>query len=166
MNTFLISNEKAIGPGFGLFSAHHFFALAVLALISFVLIRLYVRGDEKKRKVLRLSVATFTVLLEIIRDIILVVTNQFEYADLPFQLCGLGIFIVFYDAVHSNKSSREVLYSLTLPGALFALLTPNWVTNSFVNVFVWQSFMIHCLLVSYVLMRLIAGDFIPNWRGL
>lgn len=166
MNTFLISNEKAIGPGFGLFSAHHLFALAVLALISFVLIRLYVRGDEKKRKVLRLSVATFTVLLEIIRDIILVVTNQFEYADLPFQLCGLGIFIVFYDAVHSNKSSREVLYSLTLPGALFALLTPNWVTNSFVNDFVWQSFMIHCLLVSYVLMRLIAGDFIPNWREL
>lgn len=166
MNTFLISNEKAAGPGFGLFSASHFFALAVLILMSFVLIRMYVRANENKRKTLRVCTAASAVLLEIIRDIILVATHQFEYADLPFQLCGLGIFIIFYDAVRSNKTSREVLYSLTLPGALFALLTPDWVTNSFVNLFVWQSFLLHCLLVTYVLMRLIARDFVPNWKEL
>ena len=26
--------------------------------------------------------------------------------------------------------------------------------------------LIHCLLISYVLMRLIAGDFVPQWREL
>lgn len=166
MNTFLISNEKAVGPGFGLFSANHFFALAVLALISFGLIRIYLRANDERRKLLRLLVASFTLLLEIIRDIILVMTHQFLYADLPLQLCGLGIFIIVFDAMRSNKTSRELLYSLTLPGAIFALVTPNWVTNDFVNVFVWQSFLIHCLLISYVLMRLIAGDFVPQWREL
>lgn len=164
MNTFLISNEKAVGPGFGLFSADHFFALAILALISFGLICAYLRANDERRKLLRLLVASFTLLLEIIRDIILVMTHQFLYADLPFQLCGLGIFIIVFDAMRSTKTSRELLYSLTLPGAIFALVTPNWVTNNFINVFVWQSFLIHCLLISYVLMRLIAGDLVPQWR--
>ena len=84
MNTFFISNEKAVGPGFGLFSANHFFALAVLALLSFGLIRIYLRANDERRKLLRLLVASFTLLLEIIRDIILVMTHQFLYADFAF----------------------------------------------------------------------------------
>lgn len=64
MNTFFISNEKAVGPGFGLFSANHFFALAVLALLSFGLIRIYLRANDERRKLLRLLVASFTLLLE------------------------------------------------------------------------------------------------------
>ncbi len=55
---------------------------------------------------------------------------------------------------------------MTLPGAAFALLTPNWVTNNFVNLFVWQSFLIHCLLITYVLMRLMAKEIVPHWRNL
>lgn len=166
MNTFLISNEKAVGPGFGLFSADHLFALSLLALLSFTLTRTYIRANDNKRKKLRLGIASFILLTEIIRDVILVMTNQFEYASLPFQLCGLGIFIIAYDSVRSTKTSRELLYSLTLPGAAFALLTPNWVTNNFVNIFVWQSFLIHCLLITYVLMRLMTKEIVPCWRNL
>ncbi|WP_251421790.1 MULTISPECIES: hypothetical protein [Lactococcus] len=81
LNTFLISNEKAVGPGFGLFGADHLFALALLALLSFILTRTYVRANDTQRKKLRLAIASFILLTEIIRDLILVMTSQFEYAS-------------------------------------------------------------------------------------
>lgn len=166
MNSFLIANSKAKGPGFGMFSPTHFAALAVLALISFFIIRYYLKASEKKRNRIRIIVATLIFCLEIGKDTALLLTGQFTYGDWPFQLCGIGIFIVAYDAWRRDKTSRELLYSLTLPGACMALLTPDWVINHIINLFVWQSFTIHMLLVTYVLMQLIAREFRPNWQQL
>jgi hypothetical integral membrane protein (TIGR02206 family) len=166
MNSFLISNINAKGPGFGLFSLTHFVTLIFLALLSFFIIKNYKKATPKKRNKIRIIIASSILASEIIRDIVLFVTHQFTLGDWPFQLCGIGIFIVLYDAWRQDKTGRELMYSLTLPGALAAIITPDWVRNSIVNLFVWQSFLLHTLLVTYVLMQLIAKDFRPNPREL
>ena len=166
MKNFLISNENATGPGFGMFSSTHFIALGLLAVIIAFLIVLYVKSSPEKRTTIRHTLGIVVVLEEVIRDIILILTGQFAYVSLPFQLCGLGIFIVAIDAYWSTKLSRALLYSLTLPGAIMAIITPDWVTNRIMDLFVWQSFSIHAFLIAYCLMRLIAREMIPNFREL
>lgn len=166
MNKFLTSTSNAKGAGFGMFSLAHMSALIILTFISFFIIRHYLSIDDQKRKKMKKGLAILIVGLEIIRNIILLVTGQFTLSDLPLQLCGIGIFIILYDAFFSNKTSHELLYSLTLPGAIMALITPDWVQNEIINLFVWHSFIMHAFLVTYVLMQLIAKEFSPNWQEL
>ena len=149
-----------------MFSPTHFAVLAGLAVLAFFICRGYLKLSADSRKIMRWTIAAIIVFLEISKDIELFATGQFTFANWPFELCGLGILIVAYDAILPGKTSHELLYSLTLPGAFAAEITPNWVTNNIVNAFVWQSFLIHCLLISYVLMQLIAKDFRPNWKAL
>lgn len=166
MNTFLISNANAKGPGFGMFSPTHLLTLFVLALLGFFIVRHYLKSSEHQRISLRHKIALTILALEIFKDLALLATGQFTLGDFPFQLCGLGIFFVLWDAYKPSKTTEALLYSLTIPGAAMAELTPDWVTNHFVNLFVWQSFLIHCLLISYVLCRLISHEARPDWRDL
>jgi uncharacterized membrane protein YwaF len=50
--------------------------------------------------------------------------------------------------------------------ALAADLFPDWATRPILNVFTWQSFTIHALIFGYVLMRLVAGDLVPDIHNL
>ncbi|MCL2676538.1 MAG: TIGR02206 family membrane protein [Streptococcaceae bacterium] len=165
MNSFWIANARAKGPGFGMFTPTHFLFLDILAIIAIFIIRLYLKYINKRDKI-RKYVAVTIVSLEIIKDIFLIVTGQFDYGDLPFHLCGMGIFIILGDAFIENKTTKELMYALTLWGAVAAILTPDWVTNAAINIFVWQSFLIHTLMITYVLMRLIAKDYQPQWKAL
>ena len=51
-------------------------------------------------------------------------------------------------------------------GALAADLFPDWAHRPILNIFTWQSFTIHALIFGYVLMRLVAGDLVPDIRNL
>ncbi|GAB2026761.1 YwaF family protein [Lactovum odontotermitis] len=166
MNSFLISTNNAKGPGFGMFSLTHLVTLAVLALLIAGIVRSYCRADENQRRRYRCGIAVLVLVMELIKDLLLMLTGQFTNANWPFELCGLALFMIAADALQSSKTTRELLYSLALPGALMAELTPNWVKNDFVNIFVWQSFLIHAFIIAYVLMRLFAREIVPSWRNL
>lgn len=53
-------------------------------------------------------------------------------------------------------------------GALDTDLFPDWASRPILNIFTWQSFTIHALILGYVLMRIVAGDLVPDagnlWR--
>jgi hypothetical integral membrane protein (TIGR02206 family) len=175
ISTFLISKEnaaKANGGGgvdpFGLFSLTHFLFLVVMLVMIAVIVWSYRRAgaNSRTRRNFRISLAIAVFVLEFGKDAVLAITHQFVVANWPFELCGLGVFVVAADAIHSTKASRTILYSLILPGAFFALMTPDWVTSPAVNLFTWQAFLIHSLMVAYILMRLIAKEFVPNFRDL
>jgi hypothetical integral membrane protein (TIGR02206 family) len=189
INPFLISKENAAlmngGRGvdpFGLFSLTHFIFLVIMAAIVALIVWSYRRAaapsgssdlsvsadprTSTTRCTIRIVLAIAVFVLEFGKDAALAFTNQFTLANWPFELCGLGVFIVAWDAIHSNKASRAVLYSLILPGAFFALLTPDWVTSPAINLFTWQAFLIHSLMVAYILMRLVSKEFVPNFRDL
>ncbi|MDR0199418.1 MAG: TIGR02206 family membrane protein [Streptococcaceae bacterium] len=164
--SFFISEENAKGPGFGLFSPTHLAVLVLLAVISFFICRAYRHSDDARKRHFRHVIAIVVLNLEFWKDIVLIVTGQFTYGNLPFQLCGLGIFFVALDAFKPSSFSRGLIYGLTMWGAVMALVTPNWVTSPIINIIVWQSFTIHMLLVTYCLMQLVAGDFKPRFKDL
>ncbi|MDR2976539.1 MAG: TIGR02206 family membrane protein [Streptococcaceae bacterium] len=166
MSSFLISTSNADGPGFGMFSPIHMMVLLALGIATVLIVSKYYSAGEKERKTFRVRIAVIVLALEVFKDLLLILTGQFTNANWPFELCGMAIFIIAVDAFHSGKTTRELLYSLALPGALMALITPNWVKNDIVNVFVWQSFVIHMLIIAYVLMRLFSREIVPSLKNL
>jgi len=154
------------GVGFGMFSPTHLGVLALLAAIIFVLVRAYRRGDDARQRRIRNAIAGCIIGLEVGKDILLLFTHQWVWTSLPLNMCSWAMLFVAWDAWGSKKLTREWLYALGLPGAFFALLTPDWVTSPILNIFVWQSFSIHMFIVAYVVARLATHQIVPDFRNL
>ena len=159
-------NPFPLGEGFGMWSPTHITMLIALAFLIFLIVRFYKKSDERGRLRLRRCIGLLVVVMEILKDSVLLISGQFTWNDLPFALCGWGIVFVAADAFWTTKFTRECLYALTLPGAAFAILTPDWVGAPLFNYFSLHSFLIHSLLVAYSLMRIIAVEFKPSVRQL
>jgi len=61
---------------------------------------------------------------------------------------------------------REIMYSLSLPGAVAALLFPDWTPYPILNIYSLQGFLGHGALVCYVFALLVSRQLVPDWRGL
>ena len=70
------------------------------------------------------------------------------------------------DALRPNRWTGDFLYAMGWWGALAADVFPDWADQPLLNVFTWQSFAIHALIVGYVLMLLFGGDLVPDVRNL
>lgn len=146
----------------GLFSHQHLFVLIILFLVGAYITKTY-KLTEKKNA-LKKTVANLILLLEIARQITILITGQYTWDYLPLHLCGLGVFIIFVDSRLENSYTKELLFMLTFPGALAALITPDWAGNPLWNFFSLQSFIIHAFQITYVLMRYYAQEINPRLR--
>ena len=154
------------GLGFGVFSPTHLCVLGILAIAIAVLVMAYRRASERQRRRTRLVVGWITLMLEVLRQVGIVAMGLWVPSYLPLHLCALATFTVFVDSVRSTPWSREPLYALGLWGATCAVLFPDWAARPILNIHTWQAFLIHACIVGYALMRLVAGEFRPNWRNL
>ena len=76
---------------------------------------------------------------------------------------------MFIEAAHvtrPNKFTGEILYALGLPGAIAAMIFPNWTMAPITNFYVLQSFVIHAFHIAFVVMLLFTGNIRPSLRGL
>lgn len=157
-----------IEPGFGSgsYSVSHFIWLFILFALIFLLGRSYRSADEKGRNLMRWIVASLILLDEIAKDVMTLVTGQWEWTFLPLHLCSLSVFIVLFHALTGNKILEEYLYAITLPTAAMAMIFPDWTSQlpawNFISI---HSYSIHLLLVLYSVL-IIYGGFKPDWRKL
>jgi hypothetical integral membrane protein (TIGR02206 family) len=165
---FLVPQNHATpeGAGFGTFSVIHLGVLAVLALGVAALVRAYRRADTHRRRGMRLLVGWTVLMLEVLRQLAYVVTGAYSPEILPLHVCAIATLCVFLDALRPNRWTGDFLYAMGWWGALAADLFPDWAHRPILNVFTWQSFTIHALIFGYVLMRLVAGDLVPDVRNL
>lgn len=154
------------GTGFGTFSAIHLGALAVLGIGIAALVLAYRRADTRRRRSLRLVVGWSVLMLEVLRQLAYVVTGTHSPEILPLHVCAIATAAVFIDALRPNRWTGDFLYAMGWWGALAADLFPDWANRPILNIFTWQSFTIHALILGYVLMRLVAGDLVPDVRNL
>jgi len=154
------------GVGFGSFSAIHFGVLGALAVAIAALVMTYRAADAARRRRIQLTIAWSTLMLEVVRQLTYLVMQTYSPEILPLHLCGIATFALFIDALRTNRWTSEYLYALGWWGALAADLFPDWATRPILNVFTWQSFTIHALIVGYVTMRVAGGDLVPQVRNL
>ena len=126
----------------------------------------YRAADEDKRKKIRIAIASLIMLDEIVKDIIMPITGQWDWSFLPFHLCSISVFVVFIHALTGNRMLEEYTYAITLPTASMAMAFPDW-TGALpcMNLMCIHSFSIHLLLVLYPCL-LLYGGFIPSAKQL
>lgn len=157
------------GSGFSLYGVEHLAFLAGIAIFVGLMCVFYKNANEKAQLKFRRIVACTCFGLEMLKQVVLfIILPSYPISQLPLHLCGLGCFVQMFDAFVTkwNKTTREILYSLSLPGGLAALIFADWTTYPILSFFCLQSFTIHALLVCYPAMLLFAKQLKPNWREL
>ena len=154
------------GVGFSTFGATHLLWVlaAVIAIIAASVI--YGRLDPKKRNVMRTGLGVAVLLSEIIKDIVAAAVGDFGVGHLPFHLCGINVLLIGFDLVKPTKTVRNFLYYIGIPGAMLALLFPNWTVLPCMNFFHIHSFTIHILLVMYPVILITSGEVKPTIKDM
>ena len=163
-----LKSRFTIEPGKGMdsYSLGHFIWLGLLFFLIFFLGKKYRAADEDKRKKIRIAIASLIMLDEIVKDIIMPITGQWDWSFLPLHLCSISVFVVFIHALTGNRMLEEYTYAITLPTASMAMAFPDW-TGALpcMNLMCIHSFSIHLLLVLYPCL-LLYGGFIPSAKQL
>lgn len=155
---FKLDNSQPYGAGFELWGKEHFCWLFIAVLIGVGLCLLYRRLDTKRRKKLRIIIGSAILFLELASDLNHALQGCLNVYSLPLHLCGLAVFFTFFHSLRPGKTLGNFLYSTCMPGALCALLFPDWTMylpfsfNSIVP------FIAHTLITAYPAMLLSGGD--------
>jgi hypothetical integral membrane protein (TIGR02206 family) len=152
--------------GFSHYSPPHLLFLLGIAAFIVLFSRAYKRSGAKTRRRMRAGVALAIVLMEVAKQIIVAVQGSYSWELLPLHLCGMSIFFVAIHTLRPNRVTGEILYSLSIPGAISALLFADWTMYPIWNIFCLQSFFIHMLELTYPFMLLGTGEIRPNVRRL
>lgn len=143
---------------FSHFCPEHIGMLIVIAIavtIGLLVLRRSSEGHARKASII-LSVALF--LGEALQDVFLLSEGR-NYIDfLPLHLCNLGIFVNLLAAFTSGKLRSffaEISLVLIMPGAVGALLFPDWTYKPFWSYLPMLCFFTHTLLVFIPLFFLV-----------
>lgn len=160
---FTPQTELPPGAGFALGSRGHIAAL-VLVMGCTLLLLLMSRHLSHGAKARMLRVLSSSMLvLELGKDFILGLLGAFSVGYLPLHLCSLSMFVCLYYAFHpQSKRTGQVLYSVVLPGALSALLFPNWNVFPLLHFQSIHSFLYHGLLLFFGLFPVVSGMVSPG----
>ena len=73
---------------------------------------------------------------------------------------------IFIYAFTKNKIAKESLYALGIVGALMALIFADWLMLPLLNFQSIHSFLMHGLLIAFIVMLVVAGEIKPNYKNL
>ena len=152
--------------GFQMYDKSHILWLCLITCFIVIISNRYKNLTEKKREHFKKIYGIIVLMTEIIYQTIHIVTHQFTIDYLPLHLCGLAIYICLYDVFFPSDLMKEFFYCLCMPGALMALLFPNWTCLPIFNFACIDSFILHAMLVAYPIMLIRSGEFSPDFRRL
>ncbi|MDR0783741.1 MAG: YwaF family protein [Propionibacteriaceae bacterium] len=151
---------------FGLFSWTHLTTLIVLGIITAAIVVTYCRIKPERRRAMRLALGIAMLISEGFRQFSFLILGIYRPEILPLHLCAIATFCVIIDSVKPSGWTREFLYAAGTWGPICALIFADWANQPIFNIFTWQSFLTHALILSYPLMLVISGDYRPNGRQL
>ena len=74
------------------------------------------------------------------------------------------MYVSAWHALRGGELTGQFLYAFCMPGALAALLFPDWRVYPLVSFLTFAGFAGHFLIVTYVVMQVLAGDIAPDIR--
>ncbi len=161
---FTYCDDLPEGIGFSLFGWGHI--LWLLFLLSGMLFCLKCIGacDRHAADTWTRCIGSFLLFLIVFRIAVIVILGKMSVYELPLHLCSMAGMLCFIHAWWSIKWVGQVLYTLCLPGTVFALIFPNWTEYPAIHWITIQSFLFHGGIVLYVVSRLKRGMIKPEFR--
>ena len=154
------------GVGIGYFSTPHLIWLGSLILIILFTSILYRSMRPNTQTKFKKGFALFIVGAEILRQVYYIALGRYYLEYLPFHLCGLTEMTIFIYAFTKNKIAKESLYALGIVGALMALIFADWLMLPLLNFQSIHSFLMHGLLIAFIVMLVVSGEIKPNVKNL
>ena len=151
-----------------LFSAEHLTLLSAAALFSAVVIFAGGKlGQKGKRNLLIALWAVFTA-IELSRYIHFALNpDEFNIrTGLPFHLCSISVFTYPLAVFSDNRIFRNFIYAVNMPGALFALITPDIGNSPLLSFYFMHLMVAHTFIVLIPLYMVFCGFFRPDFRVL
>lgn len=148
---------------FSLFDGTHIFWLVLAVLFIFTMCLTYRRASAGMRRKMEIGLGIAIVFCEVFRQTVVIASGQWVPSTLPLHLCSYNIIICMIYGIHPNKLAGNILYTLCIPGAAVALLSPSWMMLPIWNFSHIDSEFTHIFLLTYPIM-LVAGGFRPDIR--
>lgn len=145
-----------------LYGRTHLLWLGAIVVFIVLLSIFYTRLRPYQRKQFKKSFALFIIFFELLRQIIYLVLGRYELGLLPLHLCGLTEVLILFHAFTKNKVIKESLYAMGLIGALMALAFADWLVYPVLHFQSIHSFVMHGLLLGYIVMLIWSQELKPN----
>ena len=155
---FMTDGKIPEGVGFQAFGPTHLLWLLAGLILWVGGCLFYRRLSARKQRLALQILGAYIFLQEMAKNLVLVFLGEFSWGYLPFHLCGINILLIAFDIFKPVKTVRSFLYYFAIPGAMLALLFPNWTDMPVWNFFHIHSFTIHILLVLYPLLLVTTGQ--------
>lgn len=163
---FKTKNTIPEGVGFKLYDTTHLAWLGFFILLCAASVIIYRKLNTKNRNIMRIAIAVTVIVLETVKNCVAAAVGDFGIGHLPFHLCGINVLLVTFCIFKRTKTVEIFLYYIGIPGALLALLTPDWTTLPCNNFFHIHSFIIHMFLVLYPFVLVASGDLRPDLKSM
>ncbi len=121
------------------------------------------QGEERRRKINHVMGIVFPV-IAIYRDAVLMLTGHFDRGFLPFHLCSMALWIAALYAWMEQRFFGVIYILLCVPGAVGALLFPNWDAYPFFNYMHIHGFVSHGLIVAFGIWLVLSEKMILKWK--
>lgn len=158
------------GVGFSLFGTGHLCWLAGIALALLLLTVLFLQQPAYRQRKWARILALVLCLLVVLEKVLLAVTGRLTVYSLPLHLCELAPFFFLIFSQWNWDWLGQVIYTLCLPGAVAALLFPDWSAYPLWNLMSLNSFLVHGLLILFPVWQLAMGTIRPRltaiWKPL
>ncbi|MDR1003225.1 MAG: TIGR02206 family membrane protein [Oscillospiraceae bacterium] len=152
--------------GFTLYGKTHIIWIAVILLSIVILSIVYRKSDKKAKKAILISAGLALAVSEILRIVFHAAMGNLNYDLMPLHLCGIAMLVCIFYPFKNIEFLGDFMYSTGLPGAVSALLFPNWTNYSAGTYFNFQSFFAHFIIVLIPILIIAGGDFKPNYKNL
>ena len=163
---FAFESDIPSGQGFALFSAGHILFLALTAFCTLVSCFVYARADRARQARAEKVFGAVLLALELLYNGMLFFSGHLDAYTLPLHLCAISVFVCVAAAFSGSARLGQYMYYFGMPGALCALVFPDWTGYPIGNYYCISAFVIHGMLVASTFALLCARRVRPDGKGL
>lgn len=138
---------------------NHWIIIVCLVFLLIYLTKLFKPLNIKRKRTNLGYLAYLPLILEIFKDVYHISNGTFNNWYLPLHLCGLSMFFIIYQNHKRSNSSFALIFSLTLSGAILALIFPDWLRMSLFAYDSFNGYVYHFILVVYSVFMIYSYDY-------
>ena len=131
-----------------MFSRGHLIWLLAALAAWLIMCRSYKRRTPASRVRMRRVTAGAALAVELLRALLLMLAGEYGLGRLPLHLCALALSIGFLHSLRGGELTGQFLYAFCMPGAVCALLFPDWSAYPAFHFMSVSSFVLQILLVG------------------
>ena len=161
---FLYETQLPAGSGFELFGICHLGWLLGIALFTGATAYWYRQQDGDRQRTIHHVMGILFPGIAMYRDAVLILTGYFDTGYLPFHLCAMALWIAAVYGWKDNRFLGVVYVLLCVPGAVGALLFPDWNVYPLWNYMHIHDFISHGLIVAFGIWLVAAKKVVPEWK--